>query len=96
MPTDELPDGAAPTPASFLADVERETARVGVDWAAAAPALREIAIEEASGRPEGEVAPRFDVARMLATLRTLPEGAGTAAFLEAFRTRRAGVEPPPA
>jgi hypothetical protein len=94
VPNDELPGGTAPTPASLLADVERETARVGVDWTAAARAMREVATAAATGGRAGEVGLGVDIAGLLATLRALPAGAGTAVFLEAYRTRRAGVAPP--
>ena len=77
--------------ATLERDVEREAARVGVDWAAAAPALHTLA---QAAPPEAtddgfEVVLGLDVTALLATLRTLPDGAGTAAFLAEF-ARRAG------
>ena len=94
-----MPDTPTPEPDDLLAhdmatlerDVEREAARVGVDWAMAAPALRTLAqAAPPDATDEGfEVVLSLDVTAMLATLRSLPDGVGTEAFLAEF-ARRAG------
>jgi hypothetical protein len=81
----------------LLAEVEREAARVGVDWDAAAPRLRAIAPQQERIADDGEsieLAIGLDVTGLLRTLRSLPSGAGTAAFLAAM-TESGGSDHPP-
>jgi hypothetical protein len=75
--------------AALEADIERESARVGVDWEAAAPAMHTLAdaTERQLSDDEFEVELALDVSAMLETLRTLPDAAGTEAFIDAFRRR---------
>ncbi len=83
--------------AALEAEIEREGARVGVDWEEAAPAMRTLA--RARRRrltdDEFEVDLEHDVSGMLAALRTLPDAAGTAAFVAAFRHQQRAAPPPP-
>ena len=78
--------------AALEAAIERESARVGVNWETAAPALHTLA---QAGPPEAtdegfEIVLGLDLTAMLATLRALPDGAGTAAFLGEFERRAGG------
>lgn len=72
------------------ADFERQLVRVGVDLRAASPRMNEIEPpqrSEVSG-DDGEESYTetfvVDVSGILATLRLLPDGAGTSAFVEAY------------
>ena len=89
-------DIAAADIAALEAEVEREAARVGVDWAVAAPAMHTLAqaTERQESDDEFELELKLDVTGMLATLRALPDAAGTEAFLAAFRQRQADAAPP--
>jgi hypothetical protein len=86
-----LPHDQAGAHEALLADVERELTRVGVDFEAAATALL-------ADRPDANVAAAadddgwatvvgLDAAGLRAVLRTLSAGAGTAAFVAAFRAQ---------
>ena len=81
----------------LAAEVEREAARVGVDWEAAAAHVRELAAQELTptGDDTFEVVLSLDMTTLLETLRQLPDGAGTERFLAAFDAADAG-EPPTA
>lgn len=81
---------------AVVAELEREGVRVGVDWSAAAPTMRALApkTERRTAEDRMEVAMVLDVMGMLATLRALPDGVGTDAFLAAFRLRSEAGEPP--
>lgn len=81
---------------AVVAELEREGARVGVDWDAAAPTMRELApkTERRVSEDEIEVNVTIDVMGMLATLRALPDGVGTDAFLAAFRLKSEAGDPP--
>jgi hypothetical protein len=70
--------------------MDREASRVGVDWDAAQERFRALTQLEERELPGGsaEVTFGLDVTRMLSTLRSLPDGAGTDAFLDAFEKRR--------
>jgi hypothetical protein len=91
---------------ALLAETEREAERVGVDWDAAAPALRELilgghdlpAAHDGADTGTGEVEMELglDAQALRDVLRTLPDGAGTARFLAAFRERELGQLPPTA
>ena len=84
---------------AVVAELEREGGRVGVDWNAAAPTLRSLVtpvVERRISDDEVEVGVALDVIGMLATLRNLPDGVGTDAFLAAFRLQSAAGDPPPA
>ena len=87
----------APEAIAMAAELERELARVGVDWDEASAPLVELAptTETVISDEEVEVCVMLDVSGMLATLQALPDGAGTAAFVAAFRQRQVGSEPPP-
>jgi hypothetical protein len=79
---------------ALMADVERELVRVDVDWADAAP--EDDGWEPVLGL---DATGLLAVLRPLlngAVLRTLPDGAGTARFLAAFRERELGQLPPTA
>src|SRR5688500_3509472 len=81
------------------AEIEGEASRVGVDWDAAQARMRELARQEwtpADDGESGELTLGFDVTALLRTLRRLPDGAGTEAFLAAFDAEVAGEEPPDA
>lgn len=79
---------------AVVAELEREGARVGVDWDAAAPTMRELAPKAERRVSNDEVGLVIDVIGMLATLRALPDGVGTDAFLAAFRLVSAAGDPP--
>ena len=81
---------------AIVAELQREGARVGVDWDAAAPTMRELAprSERRVSEDEVEVNVTLDVMGMLATLRALPDGVGTDAFLVAFRLKSQAGDPP--
>lgn len=81
---------------AVVAELEREGVRVGVDWDAVAPTMRELApkTERRISEDEIEVNLTLDVMGMLATLRALPDGVGTNAFLAAFRLKSAAGDPP--
>ena len=81
---------------AVVAALQREGVRVGVDWDAAAPTMRELApkTERRISDDRMEVAMVVDVMGMLATLRALPDGVGTDAFLAAFRLRSEASDPP--
>ena len=98
MREDELTPEQHADIAALEAAVEREAARVGVDWEAAAPAMRTLArtAEREASDDEFELFLELDVTAMLATLRALPDAAGTAAFLDAFSRRQADPPAPPA
>ena len=71
----------------LMADIEQESARVGVDWDLAHEQLREMAPRTETESADGEsheIAIGLDVTSVLETLRSLPDGAGTAAFLAAI------------
>ena len=96
MGEDELTPEQLADIAALEAQVEREAARVGVDWEAAAPAMHTLAqaTERQVSDDAFELELKLDVTAMLATLRELPDGAGTEAFLAAFRRRQADATPP--
>ena len=81
---------------AVVAELEREGVRVGVDWNAAAPTMRELTpkTERRISEDEVEVNLTLDVMGMLATLRALPDGVGTDAFLAAFRLKSEAGDPP--
>ena len=83
---------------AMVSELEREGGRVGVDWGAAAPTLRALSpvVERRVNDKEVEVGVTLDVMGMLATLRALPDGVGTDAFLAAFKLQSAAGDPPPA
>lgn len=71
----------------LTADFDREAARVGVDWDASAERMREIAEKHEVVSEDGEtmeVTFTMDFTGLVETLKRLPDGAGTAAFLDAF------------
>jgi hypothetical protein len=80
-------------------EIERESARVGIDWDAARGRMRDLA-ERHEGMPTEddsiEVALGLDATRLVHTLRSLPTGAGTAAFLAAFANDQSDSAAPPA
>ena len=78
-------------------EFERELKRVGVKWEDAQPEVFDAAptIETPISDDEVEVGIMLNVSVLADALRSLPDGAGTAAFLEAFRARRAEFEAMP-
>jgi hypothetical protein len=72
------------------ADFERQLARVGVDLRAASPRMHEIEPPQTSeitgedGEESFTETFTVDVSGILATLRRLPDGAGTSAFVAAY------------
>ena len=78
-------------------DLDREARRVGVDWAAAQPAMRRLMPEET--RPPGgggafRMSHTVDMGALLGVLRALPDGSGTDAFVAALERRVVGGRPP--
>jgi hypothetical protein len=69
-----------------LADLEREFRRVGITWQTFATLVRQGAPNSASS-PNGSLGLGLDVAATVAVLRTLPDGVGEAAFVDAFKAR---------
>ncbi len=80
------------------AEFTRELSRVNVDWDEAGTEVFEAAPKiETPGSDDGfEVGVFLNVTALTDTLRSLPDGAGTEAFLAAFRERKAefGTMPP--
>jgi hypothetical protein len=73
------------------ADLERQLIRVGVDLRAARPHMHELeapTVEEIAGDESSEafvlVSMSVDQSGILKTLRELPDGAGTSAFVAAY------------
>jgi hypothetical protein len=66
-----------------------QVARVAVDMQAAFPRLREIAppVERQISEDEVEVGFTIDASGIVETLRSLPDGAGTDAFVAAYNAR---------
>jgi hypothetical protein len=77
-------------------ELDREARRVGVDWAAAQPAMNRLMPSEM--RPPGGGAYRMshtvDLGALLGVLRALPDGSGTDAFVAALERHVAGGQPP--
>jgi hypothetical protein len=71
--------------AEFLAQV----ARVGVDMRAASPRMHEIVAPRETDNEDGttEVVFTIDASGIVETLRKLPDGAGTDAFVHAYNAR---------
>ena len=75
---------------AFLADLERELARVGVDRTVAfrrlnktiAPVVSDVRFE--GGVETHTVSHSIDLSGILETLRSLPDGAGNATFVSAY------------
>lgn len=99
---DELsPDEEAAAIEALGAEVQRQAARVGVDWEvaaaelralvdwdSAATELRELAAETATTVDNNdEMALGLDLTTLVATLRSLPDHSGTAAFIAEFKRR---------
>jgi hypothetical protein len=85
MASDDKEPGSAEIEALW-AQVDHEASRVGVHWDAAQERFRALTQQEVRELPDGHVEVTFgvDLKRMLAALRSLPDGAGTDAFLDAF------------
>ena len=77
--------------AEFMQQLER----VGVDLQQASPRLREVAppVERPISEDEFEVMLTIDVSGIVETLRGLPDGAGTEAFVAAYNARPRGADP---
>jgi hypothetical protein len=77
-------------------ELDREARRVGVDWAAAEPAMRRLMPSEM--RPASGGAYRMshtvDLGALLGVLRALPDGSGTDAFVAALERHAGGGRPP--
>ena len=94
-----------PTPDDFpeleqaVAALEREAARVGVEWRAVEAAFLaslEGHLEPTAAEDADEPLLGLDVFASLAALRGLPDGAGTEAFLTALDRWGTASEPPAA
>lgn len=74
---------------ALVAEFMRQLERVGVDMPMASPRLREIAppVERQISDNEHEVMHTVDVSGIVDTLRGLPDGAGTQAFVAAYNAR---------
>lgn len=81
--------------AALSMEFARHLARVGVDMQAASPRLRDIAppIERRLSENEVEVSLTIDASGIVETLRGLPDGAGTDAFVAAYNSRTPGAAP---
>ena len=81
---------------ALAAEFERQIERVAVDLQAAFPQMREFAppVERRITDDEFEVSLTIDVSGIVETLRGLPDGAGTAAFVAAYNARQRDVRPP--
>lgn len=93
---------------ALMADVERELVRVDVDWQATASAILadlrghdaalDARIAEADAAPEDddgwEPVLGLDATGLLAVLRPLSDGAGTAAFVAAYRAQAGRPDAP--
>jgi hypothetical protein len=92
MTADHEPDGEDhPQAAAIVADLEQELARVGVtfdDDARAQMIAMAPKTERMVSENEMEMGLALNVSGMLAALRSLPNRAGTAAFLAAFRRKQ--------
>jgi hypothetical protein len=69
-----------------MAEFQRQLRRVGVDLRATRDDLHEVFPEQRRDLPDGgyEVAFTIDVSGIMETLHSLPDGAGTAAFVAAY------------
>ena len=67
-----------------LAALEREFRRVGITWQTFAMLSRQTA-PNAAPSPNGSFGLGLDIAATVAMLRTLPDGAGETAFVNAFK-----------
>jgi hypothetical protein len=85
-------DDVAELTAEFLAQV----ARVGVDMRAASPRMHEIAPTRETDNEDGttEVVFTINASGIIETLRKLPDGAGTDAFVRAYNARFPDLNPP--
>jgi len=87
MNDEELSPEQQRTIEAFMADLEAQMARVGVDLKAAMQNINEV---EAPRRSEVAADGSFteshtiDLTGILETLRALPDGAGTSAFVTAY------------
>jgi hypothetical protein len=74
---------------ALVAEFMRHVERVGVDMPTASSQLREIAppVERRISDDEFEVMHTIDVSGIVDTLRRLPDGAGTDAFVAAYNAR---------
>jgi hypothetical protein len=79
-----------------VAEFERQLARVGVDWSVAVEPVFEMAPKVENPLPDGdlEVGVMLDITSILATLESLPDGAGTNAFVTAYRQRQGDTGTP--
>jgi hypothetical protein len=92
----ENPHTPRQEPEALGAEFLQQLTRVGVDLAAAFPRLRGIAppIERQISEDEDEVTLTVDVSGIVEILRTLPDGAGTDAFVAAYNAppRNSGAQ----
>jgi hypothetical protein len=77
------------TNADTQAELDSQTKRIGIDWTAVAERLlaRDPELLPETPVVEGDPAIGFAAADMLPLLRTLPDGAGTDAFMDALDGR---------
>ena len=92
---DFSPDDAAEVERT-IAEIDRESERVGVDWTRVAEALLAARPELGADLPEApdDAAIGLDALTLLPILRDLPDGAGTDAFLRALDASGPSAEPP--
>jgi len=86
-----------PAALALEAELNRQVARVGVDWQEAFESVFQMSPTTETELPDGsfELGVMLDVSGILATLPGLPDGAGTAAFLAAYRERGTSTDRPP-
>lgn len=90
MTTDDRPEDDAADVERTIAEIDRESERVGVDWSRVAEALLGAHPELAPTPDElaDEVTIGLDAQALLPLLRRLPDRAGTGALLEALAESR--------
>jgi hypothetical protein len=78
---------------ALFRELMEQLERVGADMQEASPRLREIAppVERRISKDEFEVTRTLDVSGIIATLRGMPSGAGTDAFIKAYNARNASL-----
>jgi len=99
MADDGSPEEYEATHRELLSEIERDGERVSVDWAIASERIRALASQQEIAAADGdstEMAVGLDVTLLIRTLRSLPDGAGTDAFVVALSGAQGHTDPPPA
>ena len=96
MRADETPAGPAAGADAFVAEFERQVARVRIDPQLAFSRLNQIAAPVTRPLPDGSYEESFtiDASGIVAMLRSLPDNAGTAAFVAAYNAAHPDFHPP--